>query len=395
VQITPFSSARKCSSADFGKHGKFTLGAAADSVGDKRTLTLAKNQKLVARIEIGDKIRPEAKKTLAFFYRQGVNIKIISGDNPVTVMNTALAAGVRNAGEFIDMSGYSGENLESIAQKYTVFGRVTPQIKLELIKALKKNHTVGMVGDGVNDVLSLKEADCGIAMQSGSEAARNVADLVLLDNNFASLPKTVAEGRRSINNLERSAGLFLTRTVYSLLLAVFFLFITLPFPFTPIQMTLVNGAFIGIPSLFLALGKNKQLVRGKFIGNVLIKAVPYGVSAALGIFALTFFSSLYDFSREEFRTCATLILGMASFAVLCRICRPINKGKLMLLAISAILFAAGIEFFEELLGVSAFTPQMHTVTFFLCVFMLPVCIVLPKLMEFIVSCFEKRKNEIF
>ena len=404
VQITPFSSARQYSGATFVGHDApgvpvtYTLGAAEifpRCVGDaapynsKRTLTLAKNNQPIANIILSDKIRPEAKKTINFFNKQGVAVKIISGDNPVTVMQTAIAAGVKNVDKFIDMSENLTESLEEIAQKYAIFGRVTPQIKLELIKALKRANTVGMVGDGVNDVLSLKEADCGIAMQSGSEAARNVADLVLLDNNFASLPKAVAEGRRSINNLERSAGLFLTRTVYSLLLALLFLFITLPFPFTPIQMTLINGAFIGIPSLFLALEKNSKLVRGRFIRNVLAKAVPYGLCAALGIVALTFFASFLSFTKEEFRTCATLILGMASFMVLCRICRPINRGKLMLLAISGILFALGIEFFEELLGVSAFTPQMHMTAFLICASMLPACIVLPKLTQFIIERHRK------
>ncbi|MCL2697620.1 MAG: cation-translocating P-type ATPase [Oscillospiraceae bacterium] len=400
VSITPFSSVRKYSGADFGMHGSFTLGAASASVytgiteamDGKRMLTLTKNDKPAAHIIISDTVRPEARKTISFFNKQNVSIKIISGDNPVTVMHAALASGVKDAGNFIDMSDVriaDISRIDEIAENYTVFGRVTPQIKLELIKALKKKHTVGMVGDGVNDVLSLKESDCGIAMQSGSEAARNVASLVLLDDNFASLPKIVAEGRRSINNLERSAGLFLTRTVYSLLLAVLFLFITLPFPFTPIQMTLINGAFIGIPSLFLALEKNAALVRGSFLKNVLMKAIPYGLSAVFGILALTVFSAVFDFTKEEFRTCATLILGIASFAVLCRICRPIDGKKLVLIAVSGILFALGIEFFEELLGVSAFTPQMHIVTFLLSAFMLPACIALPKLTEYIVERHKK------
>jgi cation-transporting ATPase E len=390
TKITPFSSARRFSGADFGKHGNFTLGAADNSIGGKRTLTLSKNNQPIASIILSDKIRTEARQTINYFNKQGVAVKIISGDNPLTVKAAAEAAGVKNAENYIDMSGV-GVTAE-IAQDYTIFGRVTPQQKLELIKALKKKHTVGMAGDGVNDVLSLKEADCGIALQSGSEAARNVADIILLDNNLSSLPKAVAEGRRSINNLERSAGLFLTRTVYSLLLAVLFLFITSPFPFTPIQMTLINGAFIGIPSIFLALEKNKALVRGKFIGNVLIKAVPYGICAVLGIIALTICASVFGFTKPEFRTCATLILGMVSFAVLCSICRPIGRGKLLLLTLTGILFALGIEVFEELLSITAFTPHMHVVTFLLCLFLLPLCVVLPKLAEIIVMRYKNDKR---
>ncbi|MDR2531394.1 MAG: HAD-IC family P-type ATPase [Oscillospiraceae bacterium] len=392
TETFPFSSARKWSGANFKEHGSYKLGAASDAVGGKRTLVLSKHGQPVANLVISDKIRPEARETLAFFNRQGVEIKIISGDHPLTVKSAASAAGVLNADKFIDMSGVYGSeaDIEKIAEAYTVFGRVTPQMKLNLIKALKKNHTVGMVGDGVNDVLPLKEADFSASMQSGSEAARNVSSLVLLDNNFASLPKAVAEGRRSINNLERSAALFLTRTVYSLILAVIFLFVAAPYPFMPIQMTLVNGVFIGIPSLILALEKNEELVRGKFAGNVLIKAVPYGLCAVLGIALLAVFAAFFKFTHEETRTAATIILGIASFAVLCRICRPINKKRLAIIAASGLLFSLGIEYFEELLSITVFTPQMHIVTFFLCAFMLPACIILPRLAEYIVS---RKKKE--
>jgi cation-transporting ATPase E len=384
-KVMPFSSARQYSGATFAGRGEYRLKAAESAVDGKRTLILAKDNEPIARIIISDSVRAEARETVAYFSKQGVTVKIISGDNPVTVMSAALAAGVPNAGNYIDMSGVRAADVSELARNYTIFGRVTPQIKLELIKALKQSHTVGMVGDGVNDVLSLKEADCGITLQSGSEAARNVADLVLLDNNFASLPRAVAEGRRSINNLERSAALFLTRTVYSLILAVFFLFVIPPYPFMPIQLTLINAVFIGIPSLLLALERNDGLVRGKFISNVLIKAVPYGLCAVFGIIALTIFGGLWSFTYEELRTCATLILGIASFAVLCRICRPVNGKKLVLIAVSGILFSLGIEVFEELLSITAFTPQMHVATFFLCGLMIPACAGLPKIAEYITS----------
>jgi cation-transporting ATPase E len=390
TQTVSFSSARKYSSADFDKHGSYTLGAASHAIDGKRTLALTKNNKPIAHIIISDTIRPEARKTLDFFDKQGVNIKIISGDNPVTVRQAAEAAGVKNADKFIDMSDANLDNIAEIAENYTIFGRVTPQQKLKLIKSLKNNHTVGMVGDGVNDVLPLKEADCSVAMQSGSEAARNVASLVLLDNNFASLPKAVAEGRRSINNLERSAGLFLTRTVYSLLLAVFFMFLPSPFPFIPIQLTLINGVFIGIPGFILALEKNTALVRGKFISNVLVKAIPYGLCAVFGIVTLAILSIAFDFSDAELRTCATLILGITSFAILCRICRPINRKRLMMIAIASVLFSLGIEVSEKWLSLTAFTPQMHMVTFWLCASMLPACILLPRAAEYVVA--RRRKK---
>jgi cation-transporting ATPase E len=394
VSITPFSSARRFSGASFAEQGSYTLSAASESRESKRTLTLFKESTAVATLVFSDEIRPEARRTLEFFARQGVEIKIISGDDPAVVKAAASAVGVKQAEKYIDMSRISSnfvdndenesiavENLVEIVESYTIFGRVTPHMKLNLIKALKQRHTVGMVGDGVNDVLPLKEADFSAAMQSGSEAARNVASLVLLDNNFASLPKAVAEGRRSINNLERSAALFLTKTVYSLLLAVVYLFIAAPFPFIPIQMSLINGLFIGLPSLVLALEGNKRLIRGGYIKNVLSKAVPYGLSASFGLIALAVSATLLDFTYDQTRTSATIILGLASFAILCNLCRPLNRSRLLLITVTGILFSLAVEFFEDLLSVTQFTPQMHVVTFILCTSMIPLTILLPKLFE--------------
>ncbi|MCL1822746.1 MAG: HAD-IC family P-type ATPase [Oscillospiraceae bacterium] len=417
VKTVPFSSARKWSGACFKNKGSYILGAMEfvfkqpqkipAHLEGKRVLVLAyspvffksnelpDNLEPVALLVISDVVRPEAKKTLRFFEKQGVTVKIISGDNPLTVKSTAFAAGVKNADKIIDMSRFDPNNktemarLPQIAEQHTIFGRVTPQMKLEIIKALKKKHVVGMVGDGVNDVLPLKEADCSVAMQSGSEAARNVSGLVLLDNNFSSLPKAVEEGRRSINNLERSAALFLSKTVYSLILAVIFIFLSSPYPFIPIQMTLINGLFIGLPSFILALEKNFNLVKGSFIKNVLMKAVPYGLCGTLGISLLAVFAAWGQFSFEETRTAATIILGVASYAVLCRICRPINRKRLFLITACGLLFSFAVQFFDDLLAVSQFTPQMHGVTFFLCAGMIPACIFLPKLAEIVFEKFKK------
>jgi cation-transporting ATPase E len=397
VTITSFSSARKWSGATFKTHGSYVLSAPDVlniSVSDsRRVLILAKSPfainnnnlppslKPIAKLIINDTVRPEAGKTLEYFNKQGVEIKIISGDNPLTVKNAAVAAGVKNAEKFIDLSNFDNENVDNyveIVENYTIFGRVNPQNKLKLIKALKKNHTVGMVGDGVNDVLPLKEADFSAAMYSGSEAARNVSSLILLDNNFSSLPKAVAEGRRSINNLERSAALFLTKTIYTLIIAVVYLFLAAPFPFIPIQMSLINGLFIGLPSFFLALEKNNNLVHGSFVKNVFIKAVPYGLCAAIGLLALSFFARFLDFTYEETRTSATIILGIASFAILCRLCIPFNKKRLFLVAFSGILFSLAVRYLDDLLDVTEFTPQMHVVTLVICLAMIPLSVVLPK-----------------
>lgn len=217
-------------------------------------------------IFIADKIRKEAPDTLQYFRDQGVTVKIISGDNPVTVRAVAKRAGLSDCDSIIDMSTLkTDEEVIEAAEKYTIFGRVLPDQKLLLVKALKANgHTVAMTGDGVNDVLALKESDCSIAMASGSDAAKNVSSLVLLDSNFASMPKVVAEGRRSINNLERSASLFLVKTGYNLLIALLFLIVPSILPFEPRHLTLLGGVTIGIPSGILALEPNKNRVEGRF-----------------------------------------------------------------------------------------------------------------------------------
>lgn len=226
---------------------------------------LPKDMKLLAIIAITDKIRDEAYDTIKYFKKQGVDVKVISGDNPMTVSYIASKAGIRNGDKYIDTSKLSDEELIEASEKYTVFGRVRPDQKLTLVKALKaKDHIVAMTGDGVNDVMALKEADCSIAMQSGSDAARNVSQIVLMDSNFASMPEIVAEGRRTINNLQRSAALYLTKTIYSTILAVVFVFWARVYPFVPIQLTLIGALSIGIPSFLLALEPNNNRVRVTF-----------------------------------------------------------------------------------------------------------------------------------
>ena len=317
--------------------------------------------KPIALIAITDKIRAEAPATLEYFAEQGVDIKIISGDDPVTVSCVAQKAGVLNADRYIDAS--SVENIGEVVNEYTVFGRVTPPQKLELVKALKASgHTVGMTGDGVNDVLALKEADCSVAMQSGSEAARNVSNLVLLDSNFASMPKVVAEGRRSINNVERSASLFLSKTTYSLLLAVIFAVIQLPFLFEPIQMTLINALCIGAPSFLLALQPNKELIRGSFISNVLRRAIPNGISAVMALCAGMVWGRSLGFTTEEIGTVSAFILAAVSFMIVLLACHPIKPWKIGMLLVLIGAFICGHLFLEDFFGFEPFSPDMITVT---------------------------------
>ena len=387
-ETVPFSSARKWSGANIEGQGTYIMGAGEFilgkrfealrerverfSEGGRRVIVLVHSPdpfkadkqlpddlRLVALIAITDKIRAEAPATLQYFAEQGVEIKIISGDNPLTVSHVAAKAGVPGADRYIDAS--TVENIGDLAGQYTVFGRVTPPQKLELVKALKaQGHTVGMTGDGVNDVLALKESDCSIAMQSGSEAARNVSNLVLLDSNFASMPKVVAEGRRSINNVERSASLFLSKTTYSVLLAVLFIIIQLPFLFQPIQMTLINALCIGAPSFLLALQPNRELIRGSFISNVLRRAVPNGISAVLALSAGIIWGNSAGFSTEQLSTVSAWILASVSFMVVLLACHPLKPWKIGMLLLLMGGFACGNLFFDSFFGFVPFTSEMFT-----------------------------------
>lgn len=384
-KVLPFSSARKWSGAQFHGKGSFITGAAEFILGDKfseirdevesfskggrriillahsplpfRDKDLPENITPLALIAISDKIREEAPATLEFFREQGVDIKIISGDNPLTVSAVAAKAGVLNADRYVDANTI--ENVADVIDDYTVFGRVTPDKKLEIVKALRaKGHTVGMTGDGVNDVLALKEADCSVAMQSGSEAARNVSNLVLLDSNFASMPLVVAEGRRAINNLQRSATLFLSKTVYSFVLALVFVFIQLPFLFEPIQMTLVNALCIGAPSFLLALQPNRDIIRGSFIGNVMQRAVPNGITVVLAMIAVLVCSGIFGFSTQQMSTLATVVLAAISFMVTARCCHPVKSWKVAMLAVLIAAFTLGSMLFPWFFGMVAFEREM-------------------------------------
>ena len=381
----PFSSSRKWSGVQFAEKGSYILGAPEFILRDgfraisgimeefggdgRRILLLARSENPfndrdlpenitpLCLIALTDKIRPEAPDTLAFFKEQGVDIRIISGDNPRTVSAVAKKAGVRNADRFIDVSEV--EDMAEIADKYMVFGRVTPDKKLGLIKALKNmGHTVGMTGDGVNDVLALKEADCSVAMQSGSEAARNVSDLVLLDSNFSALPEVVAEGRRSVNNIERSASLFLSKTVYSFILAIIFLFLQKPFLFEPIQMTLINALCIGAPSFLLALQPNRRLIKGSFIGNVMQIAVPNGLTVIAAMTAVMICSGIFRLSTAQTSSLAAIILAAISFMFTARCCYPVKTWKIAMLAALIGGFTFGTLIFPAFFSITPFNLPM-------------------------------------
>ena len=382
--IVPFSSARKWSGASFDENGSYIFGATEFILKDsspyqeiikeysekgQRVLMLAhsphqiQDKELPAEIHpmaflfISDKIRAEAPDTLAYFAEQGVDIKIISGDNAITVANIAKKAGLKTAEQYVDATTLqTPEEIKEAAQKYSVFGRVTPQQKLDLVKALKEQgHTVAMTGDGVNDVLALKESDCSIAMASGSDAARTVSQLVLLDSNFASMPKILKEGRRSINNLQRSSSLFLTKTIFSTINAILFIFLHFDYPFQPIQLTLISALTIGAPSLILALEPNKERIKGKYIVNVIRKSIPGAMTMVFNIVALAIVCSFIHFNSTEISTLAVMITGFAGLLVLLKVSLPFNwiRCALFFTMLGAFIFA--IFILKDLFSLASIT----------------------------------------
>ena len=315
---------------------------------------LPKELKTIGIILLSDTIRREAPETFRYFINQGVNIKVISGDNPKTVSYVAGKAGVLNAGEYIDATMLATEDdIREAAEKYTVFGRVTPNQKLALIKALKEaGHTVAMTGDGVNDVMALREADCSIAMQSGSDAARNVSQLVLMDSNFASMPSIVAEGRQTINNLQRSASLYLTKTIYSTIIAILFVILPMAYPFIPIQMTFIGALAIGAPSFILALEPNMNRVKGKFLVNVLKMAVPGALLVITNTILVQIFAFISEAGKTDVSTLSLYGLAIAALLQLFKCCKPFNALRRLMGGVLISLFAVGIMFFKGILGLT-------------------------------------------
>ncbi len=298
----------------------------------------------LALILLTNKVRAEAPNTFAFFRKQGVKIKVISGDNPVTVSQVALEAGIEAAEDYVDASTLDTDRkLRAAAEKYTVFGRVTPEQKRKLIRAMKNaGHTVAMTGDGVNDVLALKTADCSIAMASGSDVACHVSQLVLMNSDFSAMPAVVMEGRRVINNIERSASLFLVKNIFSFLLAFVSLFWVMPYPVTPTQLSLISALTIGAPSFVLAMEPNQNIVRGHFLRNVLLRAFPCGITDFILVIIAILITNSYGASVEELATVTTFILAIVGFCMLIRTAQPFNKIRWALLILMLLGFAGAV-----------------------------------------------------
>ena len=286
----------------------------------------------LALVLITNRIRPEAPQTFRYFEEQGVAVKVISGDNPVTVSDVAVRAGIRGGENYVDTTLLeTEEDFLRAARDFTVFGRVTPDKKRSLIRALKAlGHTVAMTGDGVNDVLAMKESDCGIAMAAGSQAASQVARLVLLDNDFAALPSIVGEGRRVINNIQRAAALFLVKNIFSLGLSLLSLMTGWAYPMVPFHLTVISALTIGVPSFFLAMEPNYERVTGKFLPSVLRRAFPGGLTNIFVVLMAQAFVTVFGIPHEQISPICAAILGTVGLLVLYQVCRPFDKFRMVI-----------------------------------------------------------------
>lgn len=308
----------------------------------------------LAYVLLANPVRKEAPETFAYFAEQGVEVKVISGDNPLTVSEIAKEAGVKNAEEYIDAATLKTDSdIENAVAKYTAFGRVTPAQKRQFVQALKKQgRTVAMTGDGVNDVLALKDADCSVAMASGSDAAVQASQVVLLESNFACMPSVVLEGRRVVNNIQRSASLFLVKNIFSFLLSLFAVVFMIQYPLEPSQVSLISMFTIGVPAFFLALQPNKEMIQGHFLTNVFLKALPAGLTDVIAVGALVVFGQTFHVDAVDISTAATMLLAIVGFMILYKICQPFNIVRIVV----------WIGCIIGLIGCSLFLPELFAIT---------------------------------
>lgn len=418
IKKIPFSSKSKWSGINFEGEGSYIIGAPEIVLGEKfkeysdminkyskdyRVIVLAhsnndfKEKELPEDIEIIglvlilDKIRKAASRTLEYFYKQGVDIKIISGDNPITVSKIAKQVGVKHYENYIDMSQVKDKDIRKIVLKYSIFGRVSPMQKQLLVKALKKvRRTVAMTGDGVNDVLALKESDCGIAMANGSDATKSVSQLILLDSNFSSMPKVVAEGRRTINNIQRSASLFLVKTIYSGILALMFLFMGAAYPFVPIQLSLISTVTIGIPSFLLALEPNRERIKGKFLQNIIMRALPTSLAVALNIFVISILHRQGIIPDEQYSSLCVIATGICGIILLFTLAKsrkseesvlPVSIFRLGLAIVLTGLFIVGLTYLDWWFNIAPIVPMLNKI----------LRIILASVINFVVFTFALRK----
>ncbi|MGL9748768.1 HAD-IC family P-type ATPase [Enterococcus sp. DIV0170] len=374
-KVIPFSSARKWSGVSFKDQGSFAFGAPEFIFKEmtaemqskiqpyleegQRVLVLVEypgtleeelvyEPRLLATLIISDNLRENAQATFGYFAKQDVQLKVISGDHPLTVSKIAQKAGIKNAEAFIDMSSLDEPiDYKALVTQTTVFGRVTPKQKQSLIQALKINHTVCMTGDGVNDVLALREADIGVAMANGSSAARAASDVILLDSDFARMQNVLNEGRRVINNIERVASMYLVKTIYSLVLAVIFMIIASPYPFEPVQLTPINALTVGIPSFFLALKPSYERIKGDFLNNILRVSLPGALTVVSAVMIIQLANVLFDLDYQATSTMSVFLTGCVGLLVLYKVSFPLDKKKIALITALSTAYLSCYLFFRE------------------------------------------------
>lgn len=369
-KIEAFSSKNKYSSVTYGEEEVYYLGAPdilwkqpesevikkaeTYAVTGARVLLFLKNETPLALVALKNPIRPSAKETFQYFKENQVTIKVISGDSPKTVSAVALEAGIEGAEAFVDMTTIKNKkDLEEAAEKYTVFGRVKPEQKRQLVQALQKQgHTVAMTGDGVNDVLALKSADCGVAMAGGSEAAAGVAEVVLLNSDFSDMPQVVAEGRRVINNIERTASLYLVKNIFSVFLAIISIIAVFEYPLVPSQLTLMSFLTIGMPSFVLALEPNESKVSGKFLRKVIYRAMPAALADLCIIIIIVMFQYAFQIDSKQTSTITALLVTAVGFYMVYKACVPFRKWHYALFGVMIVL----------LIGIIAYIPDVFSIT---------------------------------
>lgn len=407
----PFTSANKWSAVEFEEHGTCIIGA-PDFIlrndykkleplvnnyqkdGCRVLLVAVSNAKLednqltdslepIAIVVIENPVRADAPQTFRYFAEQGVSVKVISGDNPVSVSKIALQAGIEDAEAYVDASTLKEQrDYEEAVKKYSVFGRVTPEQKCMIIEAFQKEgHTVAMTGDGVNDVLALKHADCGIAMASGAEAACQVSKLVLVESKFSVLPKVVDEGRRVINNIQRSVALYLVKNITSFFLSLITIVAGFPYPFVPIQLTLISSLTIGIPSFLLALEPNHDRVKGKFMKNVLRRALPGGITNIVLLTGIELFAVAFHFEGATLSTLSTVIMGVVGLMVLYNVSKPLDWKRWGLLGTMTVGMVISFFCFHDIFELTPldFPSILVTIVFLLLV---------PTVLQFFERLFE-------
>lgn len=400
IEVAAFSSQRKWGAVAFEHLGNVYLGAPETVAGSAalpqvkeaqeaglRVLILAvetdpkapasfdpSNAQAVAVLILSDIIRQNAEETLAYLADQGIDLKVISGDNPIAVAAIAHRAGLANADQAIDLSTLTTEaEVREAATRYTVFGRVTPEQKKLLVQELKANQrTVAMTGDGVNDVLALREADVSIAMAAGDSAARQIANFVLLDSDFTTLPDVLFEGRRVVNNVTKASGIFFIKTIYSFLLSLVCILTSSAFPFLPIQITLIDLAIEGYPSFFLSFEENKAPIKGRYLPTVLLNALPNALLVLVNYFAIRFLQTDYGWSQFDTTTLLYyLLIGISCIAVI-RACLPLNPLRLFLAITTTVGIYVAAMLFHGLLEVGFLTAV--TLPYFLGMMALNICL---------------------